>query len=114
MRKPLLLTGITLLALTVSVAAEEPPPIAGNYKKLAACVYRVLDGDRPGAFRLTDLGDEINVFTMIPAPAGDGVMLQTNKATFRKIAENSTAVVVEKDTKGMFDLRNIVTNCAAK
>ena len=61
-----------------------------------------------------DLGDEIDVFTMIPAPAGDGVMLQTNKATFRKIAEDSTAVVVEKDTKGMFDLRKIATNCASK
>jgi hypothetical protein len=110
MRKPLLLTGITLLALTVSVAAEEPPPIAGNYKKLAACVYLALEGYN----RFVDLGDEIDVFTMIPAPAGDGVMLQTNKATFRKIAEDSTAVVVEKDTKGMFDLRKIATNCAAK
>jgi len=114
MRKPLLLTSITLLALTVSVAAEEYPPIAGNYMKLATCVYRALEGFLAGYNRFVDLGDEIDVFTTIPAPAGDGVMLQTNKATFRKTAEDSTAVVVEKDTKGMFDLRKIATNCATK
>ena len=97
-----------LLCLVAPAAAQDHPTLAGNYKKIAACVYRTVDTFVTGSYRLTDLVDDIELTQVIPVR---GVPIQTMKATFRKISDDVTALDIATESK-LIAVRSIATRCA--
>ena len=110
--KPII-TAVALLTLATPAMAQEHPTIPGNYKKLAACVYRAMDVFLPGSWRLTDLVDDIELSSVIPIR---GVPVRTVKANFRKVTDDITALDVEDEAKlpAFYPVRSIATKCASR
>jgi hypothetical protein len=106
-------SAIGLFCLVAPAAAQDQPPIAGNYKQIAACVYKAFDGFIPGSFRLTDLVDDVELSLVIPIR---GVPVRTMKATFHKAADDVTALAVEDEgaaSQRLYPVRSIATRCAS-
>jgi len=93
--------------------AQDHPTITGNYRTIAACVYRALDPMSPGNFRFTDLGTaaEITFET-----SGGGMTFRAMKATFSKISDNVTAIEIEGQPPGHYPskVRPLAAECADK
>ena len=102
---------IALLLVATPAAAQDHPAIAGNYKAVAACTYKALDGFLPGAVRLTHLGDEIELAIILPR---HGVPMRVTKATFRKVADNATALTIDDDRAAFGSVRGIATRCGGQ
>jgi ribosomal protein S9 len=102
-----------IATMATSAIAQEQPNIAGNYKSLATCVYRSLDQMAPGQFRMTDLGDEVDVTLQV---SGGGLSIQAMKATFRKVSTNVTSIAVEGQSPGYYPskVRPLANDCATR
>ncbi len=105
--------GIPLsLAACMSLNAAEAP-IRGEYRKIAACVFKQLDPLSPGNFRLTTLPDEI-VITF--ETTGGGMTFRDLKATFTAAGRNETAIEIEGRPPGYYPskVRPLAMTCATE
>ena len=105
-----LLGGVAALFMVAPAMAQDHPPLAGNFKKLASCVYRALDAERPGLFRMTDLGDATDLTMEVH---GGGMTMQAFRATFTRISDGVTQLEVEGMPPGYFagKVRPLATDC---
>jgi hypothetical protein len=103
-----------LLYMIVPATAQEHPTIPGNHKKLAACVYRGLDAERPGLFRLTDLGDTTDLTMEVH---GGGATIRAFKATFIRVSDSITRLEIgDVVPPGYFasKVRPLATDCTSR
>ncbi|PDT66394.1 hypothetical protein CO683_27020 [Bradyrhizobium ottawaense] len=101
------------LAVTSGASAQPQPSIRGNFKKIAVCVYRALDPLSPGNFRMTDLGDAVEITF---ETSGGGMTFRGMKATFTKVSETVTTIDVEGPPPGYYPskVRPLANECATK
>jgi hypothetical protein len=103
---------LAMAALAAPAAAQDFPPIPGDYKRLAACVYRGLEAQSPGHWRLADLVDDIELTFIV---TGGGLHLVPVKATFHKAGANVTTLMVEGYNEHYASkVRPLATECATR
>jgi hypothetical protein len=107
-------TALATLMLATPATAQEHPTIPGNYKRLATCVYRALDAERPGTFRLIDLGDTTDLTMEVH---GGGMTMRSFKATFTRVSNSVTRLEIgDVVPPGHFasKVRPLATDCASQ
>lgn len=101
-----------MFCMIAPAMAQEHPTIAGNHKKIAACVYRAFETFIPGGVRLTDLVDDVELTLTLPIR---GLPVRTMKASFHKVADDVTALAVDDEATlpAFLPVRSIATRCAS-
>lgn len=116
MNRPTLLTltGMAIVMLAAMTGAlSQDDLIKGDYRKIAACVFKQLDPMSPGNFRLTSLPDEIMITF---ETSGGGMTFRAMKATFAPAGVNRTSIEVEGQPPGYYPskVRPLANECSQR
>lgn len=98
-----------MTALATLLALETAPAIAADYRDIAACVYKGLDAQSPGNFRITTLPREVIITFEVH---GGGMTIQAMKATFSADGR----IDVEGQPPGYYpkQVRPLAAQCGAR
>ena len=101
-----------IIISTTQVFGQVAEPVfSGDYRDIAACVFKQLDPMSPGNFRLTTLPNEI-VITF--ETTGGGMTFRDLKATFTAVGRNQTSIDIEGRPPGYYPskVRPLASACA--
>lgn len=88
-------------------------PIRGDYRKIAACVFKALDPMSPGHFQIATLPEEIIITFQT---TGGGLTFRDLEASFSKGPGDTTLIDVKGRQPGYYPqkVRPLAAECAAR